>query len=196
PPVPPVGPAVVKAEPWQLHFYKPVVQDILEHAKQFSHCDAASINAFPLRPHFNTKVVEYVEEAISERLLCSLSVSNDCGVFLRDGVDEYGHTNNLAHPALAGLIINFFYMGSSSLRQLFLEVFRMEVLRVTVAIAATVLKVVLDEVASSQGGVSFRVGTYMLVYLEILGLMKKCDTSVTHAEKTRSLQVKWASLGR
>ncbi|KIK19917.1 hypothetical protein PISMIDRAFT_106687, partial [Pisolithus microcarpus 441] len=117
-------------------------------------------------------------------------------VFLRDGVDEYGHTNNLAHPALTSLIINFFYTGSSSLRQLFPEVFRVEVLRVTVAIAAMALKVILNEVASSQGGVSFRVGTYMLVYLEILGLMKKCDTSVTHTEKTRSLRVKWASLGR
>ncbi|KIK19829.1 hypothetical protein PISMIDRAFT_106874, partial [Pisolithus microcarpus 441] len=118
---------------------------------------------------------------------CTYDLLGDCGVFLRDGVDEYGHTNNLAHPALTGLIINFFYMGSSSLRQLFLEVFRTEVLRVTVAFVAMALKVVLDEVASSQGRVSFRVGTYMLVYLEILGLMKKCDTSVTHTEKTRSL---------
>ncbi|KAI6027715.1 hypothetical protein BKA83DRAFT_4123638 [Pisolithus microcarpus] len=76
PPVPPVGPAIVKAEPWQLHFYKLVVQDILKCTKQFSHCDAASINAFPLCPHFNTKVVEYVEEAISKRLLHSLLVSD------------------------------------------------------------------------------------------------------------------------
>ncbi|KAI5998889.1 hypothetical protein EDC04DRAFT_2612318 [Pisolithus marmoratus] len=114
----------------------------------------------------------------------------DHRVFLRDGVDENGHTNNLTHPALTGLITDFFYTGSSSLSQLFSEVFMEEVLRVTVAIAATTLKVVLDEVASSQGGVSFRV-----VYLEMLGLMKKCDTSATHAEKTRSLQVKWATLG-
>ncbi|KIK15828.1 hypothetical protein PISMIDRAFT_114569, partial [Pisolithus microcarpus 441] len=193
PPVPPVGPAIVKAEPWQIHFYKPVVQDILKHVKQFSHCDVASINAFLLCPHFNTKAVEYMEEAISKRLSCGLSVSNgwwphymndiskllwedlsnwhlslrkkahmymtqcynwdpqnhhkvnsgiakdlgDHGVFLRDGVDEYGHMNNFAHPALTSLIIDFFYTGSSSLSQLFPEVFRAEVLRVTVAIPAT-----------------------------------------------------------
>ncbi|KAI5984239.1 hypothetical protein EDC04DRAFT_2914417 [Pisolithus marmoratus] len=223
PPVPPVSPAVVKAEPWQIHFYKPAVQDILECVKQFSHCDAASINAVPLRAHFNTKAVEYMEEAISKRLSHGLSVSNgwwphymndvtrlncckvnsgiakdllgDCGVFLRDGVDENGHMNNLAHPALAGLITNFFYMGSSSLGQIFPEVFMAEVPRVTVAIAAMVLKVILDEVASSKGRVSFRVGTYMPVYLEMLGLMKKCDTSAIHTEKTRSLRVKWATLG-
>ena len=35
------------------------------------------------------------------------------------------------------------------------------------------LKVVLDEMASLQGEVAFRVATYMPVYLEILGLIKK-----------------------
>ena len=58
------------------------------------------------------------------------------------------------------------------------------------------LKVVLDEMATSQGEVAFRVATYMPVYLEILGLMKKCDTSATHAVKTRSLRVEWARIGR
>ena len=58
------------------------------------------------------------------------------------------------------------------------------------------LKVVLDEMATSQGEVAFRVATYMPVYLEILGLMKKCDTSPTHAAKTKSLRVEWARIGR
>jgi hypothetical protein len=67
PPVAPVGPATDGAEPWQIQFYKPAVQDILECTKEFSHCDAASVNAFPVRGHFNSLTVEYVEEAISER---------------------------------------------------------------------------------------------------------------------------------
>ncbi|KAI5984513.1 hypothetical protein EDD15DRAFT_2375175 [Pisolithus albus] len=67
PPTPPVGPATQGAEPWQIQFYKPAVQDVLERAKQFSYCDAASINSFPLCAHFNIKAIEYVEEAISER---------------------------------------------------------------------------------------------------------------------------------
>ncbi|KAI5984512.1 hypothetical protein EDD15DRAFT_2375174 [Pisolithus albus] len=122
------------------------------------------------------------------------------GVFLRDGIDEntncQGYTNNLAHPALAGLIIDFFYTSSSSsLGKLFPEVFSAEVPRVAVAIAATALKVILDEMVSSQSEVNFRVSTYTPVYLEILGLMKKCDTSVIHAEKTKSLRINWATLG-
>ena len=58
------------------------------------------------------------------------------------------------------------------------------------------LKVMLDEMATSQGEVAFRVATYMPVYLEILGLMKKCDTSPMHAVKTKVLRVKWARIGR
>ena len=41
-----------------------------------------------------------------------------------------GHTNNLAHPALSGLVIDFFYTGTSSMGQLFPEVFSDEVPRV------------------------------------------------------------------
>ncbi|KAI6097773.1 hypothetical protein EV401DRAFT_1895390 [Pisolithus croceorrhizus] len=141
----------------------------------------------------------------------------DCGAFLRDGIDENmdGYTNNLAHPALAGLIVDFIYTSSSlSLRKLFPEVFLAEVPRVAVAIAATAvtlswiststtvcllfskLKVILNKTVSLQSEVNLRVSTYTLVYLEILGLMKKCDTSMIHTEKTKSLQINWATLGR
>lgn len=57
------------------------------------------------------------------------------------------------------------------------------------------LKVVLDEIAS-QGEVNFRVTTYSPVYLEMLGLMKKCDTSPIHAAKIKALRYKWAEVGR
>ena len=49
---PRTGPTVERtecSEPWQIQFYEPAVQDVLERAKQFSRCDASSVNAFPLR---------------------------------------------------------------------------------------------------------------------------------------------------
>ena len=58
------------------------------------------------------------------------------------------------------------------------------------------LKVVLDEMATSQGEVAFIVATYTPIYLEMLGLMKKCDMSPTHAVKTKSLRIEWARIGR
>ena len=48
-----------------------------------------------------------------------------------------GHTNNLAHPVLSSLIIDFFYTGAISVGQLFPEVLGAEVPRVTIAISAT-----------------------------------------------------------
>ena len=63
----PVGKATERAEPWQLQYYDPPTRDVIECTKQFSHCDAASINPFPNRAAFNTQAVEYINEAIAER---------------------------------------------------------------------------------------------------------------------------------
>ena len=51
-----------------------------------------------------------------------------------------GHANNLAHPALSGLVIDFFYTGPASVGKLFPEVFAGEVPRVAVATAATAVR--------------------------------------------------------
>lgn len=90
-----------------------------------------------------------VNVAITKDLLA------DCSAFLWDGLDEQvshlctlirvclicvqGHTNNLAHPALSGLIIDFFYTGAMSVRQLFPEFFGAKAPRVMVAISAMVV---------------------------------------------------------
>jgi len=51
----------------QLQFYTPPVHDIIECAKQISHCDIASVNLFPLHVDFNCKATKYMNEAIAER---------------------------------------------------------------------------------------------------------------------------------
>ena len=76
---PRTGPTVERSEPWQIQFYEPAVRDILERAKQFSRCDASSVNAFPLRAQFNVKAAEYVKEAISERQSQGLFVADGMG---------------------------------------------------------------------------------------------------------------------
>jgi hypothetical protein len=75
--IPPINPVTEGSEPHQLQFYEPAVRDILERAKQFSHCDIASVNAFPLRSQFNDLAHEYVEEAIDEK--------QSRGLFVPDG---------------------------------------------------------------------------------------------------------------
>ncbi|KAF8548784.1 hypothetical protein OG21DRAFT_1489080 [Imleria badia] len=183
-----------RAEPWQLQYYELSTQDIIERAKQFSHCDAASINPFPIRAKFNSKAIEYIDKAIAERQLCGLLVSDSWWPQNTSNILRLGHVNNLAHPALSGLIVDFFYTGPTFIGTLFPEVFVGEVLRVTVAFEVTALKVVLDEVAAGQGEVNFWVNTYLPVYTEILGLMSKCDTNVIHRDKTKALRKRWAQL--
>ena len=63
----PVRPTSEHAEPSQLQFYDPPTHDIIKRVKQFSHCDAASINAFPVHATFNVGAIEYINEAIAER---------------------------------------------------------------------------------------------------------------------------------
>ena len=74
-PVPSCSPAVGGAEPWQLQYYNPPTRDIIERAKQYFRCDAASINSFPVHNAFDTKAIEYIDEAISERQMRHLVIS-------------------------------------------------------------------------------------------------------------------------
>ena len=64
-----------RSEPWQLQYYDPPTCDIIERTKQFSHCDTASINLFPIRAEFNSTALEYVNEAIAERQSRGLIIS-------------------------------------------------------------------------------------------------------------------------
>lgn len=54
------------ADPSHLHSYPPTVCDIIEQATQFSHCDVTSINSFPMRPDFNYKAIEYINDVAEQ----------------------------------------------------------------------------------------------------------------------------------
>ncbi|KAI6046663.1 hypothetical protein EDC04DRAFT_2597798 [Pisolithus marmoratus] len=170
------GPATEGSEPWQLQCYDPSTHNIIDHAKQFSHCDTASINTFPPSTTLRKQSLSIKHDTSTfQRVGGHIMQWESPGyLFLKDGINDEGHANNLAHPALAGLIINSFYTSSTLLGQLFPEVFSPEVPR---------LKVVLDEIVSGVGEVNFRVAIYSPVYVEILGLMSKCNTSPIHWAK-------------
>ncbi|KAI5994538.1 hypothetical protein EDC04DRAFT_2910537 [Pisolithus marmoratus] len=62
------------SDPSHLQFYTLPVRDIIEHAKQISHCDIASVNSFPLHAEFNHKAPEYMNEAIAEHCSQGLAI--------------------------------------------------------------------------------------------------------------------------
>ncbi|KAI6161677.1 hypothetical protein EDD17DRAFT_1508795 [Pisolithus thermaeus] len=210
----PVGPATEGAELWQLQYYDPSTHDIIDCMKQFSHCwwphHASGITRLlwedlgnwcsGLRKKARSFVAQCYqwdpENHCEQNIEIARHLLGNGSLFLKNGVDDEGHANNLAHLALAGLIVDFFYSGSTLVGQLFPEVFSLEVPRVAVAIAATALKVILDKIVSGVGEVNFRVTTYSPIYVEILRLMSKCDTSPIHQAKTQTLCIRWAQLGR
>ncbi|KAF9230678.1 hypothetical protein BU15DRAFT_83326 [Melanogaster broomeanus] len=114
-------------------------------------------------------------------------------VFLRDGVDDEGSTNNMAHPALATLVMEFFY-GPASLGTVFPEVFSCEVPRVAVCLVATALRAALDEYiqTSTRQDRPFKYSGYSKVFTGLLDLQRQIDTHEKHAAKTKLLRVAWA----
>jgi len=64
------------SDPSQLQSYTPLVRNIIECAKQISHCDIVSVNSFPLRADINRKASKYMNEAIAERRSRGLVIPN------------------------------------------------------------------------------------------------------------------------
>ncbi|KAG6374961.1 hypothetical protein JVT61DRAFT_3718 [Boletus reticuloceps] len=71
-----VSPVTERSELWQLQHYDPPTRNVIERKKQFSHCDAASIDPFPAHAGFNFKAIEYIDEAIVERRSRGLIISD------------------------------------------------------------------------------------------------------------------------
>ena len=57
------------------------------------------------------------------------------------------------------------------------------------------IKVALDEMVVEGKEVTFRHDIYADVYVDILGLMVKCDTAPVHRAKTKACHVEWANIG-
>ena len=70
-----VSPTTDGSEPWQLQYYDPPTHDIIKQAKQFSHCDAMSINPFPVGTNFSVKAIMYIDKVIAERQSQGLLIS-------------------------------------------------------------------------------------------------------------------------
>ncbi|KAI6023054.1 hypothetical protein BKA83DRAFT_4627261 [Pisolithus microcarpus] len=94
--------------------------------------------------------------------------------FVRDGVED-GTTRNMASPALAGLVVDFFYATLSALGNLFPEVFVQEVPKPVICLVAT---------ADHQ----FESSTYSKVFVQLMAMQTKIDGNRKHAAMTRALR--------
>ncbi|KIM54419.1 hypothetical protein SCLCIDRAFT_136915 [Scleroderma citrinum Foug A] len=118
--------------------------------------------------------------------------------FVRDGVESNGTTRNMASPALAGLVLEFFYTGPSALASLFPEVFAQEVPRSVVCLAATAVSTTaIDEytITGVRQDRPFEYNTYSKVYMQFVGMQAKIDANSKHAMLTQKLRIHWATTG-
>ncbi|KIM55800.1 hypothetical protein SCLCIDRAFT_133853, partial [Scleroderma citrinum Foug A] len=117
--------------------------------------------------------------------------------FLRDGVEPDGTTKNMASQALAGLILEFFYTGTSALASLFPEVFAQEVPKSVVCLAATALRAAIDKymITGVQQDRPFEYNIYSKIFTQLLGMQAKIDANSKHATMTRMLRIRWATTG-
>ncbi|KAI6027892.1 hypothetical protein PISMIDRAFT_119026, partial [Pisolithus microcarpus 441] len=109
-----------------------------------------------------------------------------------------GTTRNMASPALAGLVIVFFYATPSALGNLFPEVFVQEVPKPVICLAAMALQAAIDKYAimGIQQDCQFESSTYSKVFVQLMAIQTKIDGNHKHTALTRALRVSWATTGR
>ncbi|KIM56169.1 hypothetical protein SCLCIDRAFT_133150 [Scleroderma citrinum Foug A] len=131
----------------------------------------------------------------------NLAITQDLirgSLFVWDGVDEEGSTNNFAAPALAAMVIEFFYTAPLALGPIFPEIFGCEAPKVAICLAATALRAVIDEynVTRTQQDFNFEYAGYSKVFNGFINMQHIIDANAKHAAKTKALQVAWATSTR
>ncbi|KAI6009978.1 hypothetical protein BKA83DRAFT_4133075 [Pisolithus microcarpus] len=107
---------------------------------------------------------------------------------------KFGTTRNMASPALAGLVVDFFYATPSALGNLFPEVFAREVPKPVICLAATALRAAIDEYAITgiRQDRQFESSTYSKVFVQLMAMQTKIDGNCKHAAMTCALR-DWCS---
>ncbi|KAJ8590280.1 hypothetical protein M405DRAFT_841332 [Rhizopogon salebrosus TDB-379] len=115
------------------------------------------------------------------------------GAFLRDGVDAYGRTNNLASNAIGSFCMSYFYKGENALAKAFPDFFADAVPEGAVALAATALAAAIDEYKSGVYKQSkFTAEVYQPIYDSVIKLYSDVKNDHYHAKKCQAVRKKWA----
>ncbi|KAG1723785.1 uncharacterized protein EDB91DRAFT_1255520 [Suillus paluster] len=110
----------------------------------------------------------------------------DNSVFLHDGVDELGKTNNAAHPALKAAAIAFCYTGSYHIAHRRPDIFKEELPLESLALVCAVYNCVFDRLVKNGSGKYFPKFTakdYSSVYLSMVAELKKIMKRTYHGPK-------------
>ncbi|KAF8060119.1 hypothetical protein FPV67DRAFT_1673904 [Lyophyllum atratum] len=118
------------------------------------------------------------------------------GKFLQNGVDHNGKTNNLAHPSIGKICIQFFYTSDNGLACKFPEDFKDEVPENALALVLTSIYHCLSEWEEGfKVKRSFEGKVYRPIYETMLDIIDDVKKNPYHGAKLEKNRKKWARMG-
>ncbi|KAF8970288.1 hypothetical protein BDZ97DRAFT_1753911 [Flammula alnicola] len=114
------------------------------------------------------------------------------------GRDDQGHTNNIAHPAIQKIVIDFFYSGEKCLAALFPEHFSHRVPENAIGLVLTVIQNCLEEwthFGYTRMNVALRGSTYLPVFTSMMTAIDNIKANPYHCAKFEANRAKWARMG-
>ncbi|KAG0698027.1 hypothetical protein DFH29DRAFT_1082051 [Suillus ampliporus] len=119
-------------------------------------------------------------------------------LFLRNGMDDLGKTNNAAHPALREAAISFLYTGSYRVAHRRPEIFKKKIPLNSLALICTAYHCVLDGLSKNGNGKlfpKFSAKEYGSIYNSIIILLDEVNGDPYHGPKLRRQLRHWAAEG-
>ncbi|KAG1785086.1 uncharacterized protein HD556DRAFT_1314535 [Suillus plorans] len=119
-------------------------------------------------------------------------------LFLRNGVDELGKTNNAAHPALREAAISFLYTGSYRVARRRPDIFKKEIPLNSLALICTAYHCVLDGFIKNGNGKlfpKFSAKEYSTIYQSMIALLEDVKNDPYHGPKLMRQLCEWAAEG-
>ncbi|KAG2109534.1 hypothetical protein DEU56DRAFT_920304 [Suillus clintonianus] len=119
-------------------------------------------------------------------------------LFLRNGMDDLGKTNNAAHPTLREAAISFLYTGSYRVAHRRPEIFKKAIPLNSLALICTAYHCVLDGLSKNGNGKlfpKFSAKEYGSIYNSIIVLLDEVNRDPYHGPKLRRQLRHWAAEG-
>ncbi|KAG2133727.1 hypothetical protein DEU56DRAFT_950499 [Suillus clintonianus] len=119
-------------------------------------------------------------------------------LFLRNGVDSLGKTQNVAHPALREATISFFYTGSYRVARRRPDIFREQLPLECLALVCTAFNCVLDGLVKNGNGKTypnFSSKEYKAIYTKMVKLLNDIKEHPYHGPKLAKQLRLWSASG-
>ncbi|KAG6904058.1 hypothetical protein DXG01_012864 [Tephrocybe rancida] len=136
------------------------------------------------------------QEEFHYLVACQVKAVLKDGVFLCHGIDDQGRCNNIAHPAIGRIIIEFYYISDTGLARKFPAEFKKTIPLKALALVLTCIHNCLEEYEEGyRVKKSFSRQMYSRTYDAMIALIDSVLGDPYHADKLRRNLKNWAQIG-